>query len=54
MNMYTFKCRKTDRLHRQTGKSRLDAQCQLPIGSWYCIFVETPDTIELYDHAIHH
>ena len=26
---------------------------QLPIGSWYCIFVETADTVELYDHSIH-
>ena len=53
MNTYTFKCRKTDRIHRQSGKSRLDAQCQLPIGSWYCIFVETPDSVELYHQPTH-
>ena len=51
--LYRFRDRDTGRFYAAEGKTRLDAQCKLPIGSWVCYFVETDDSVEPFNPTIH-
>ena len=51
--IYRFQDRNTDRWEARQGATRLAAAMQLPIGSWQCLFIETDDTVEIYNPITH-
>ena len=50
---YVFFDRDSSRIQRVESDTRLHAQLTLPIGSWYCAYVETTTTVQPYDRTIH-
>ena len=50
---YVFFDRTSDRIQRVASDTRLHAQLTLPIGSWYCAFVETDTTVQPYNKDTH-
>ena len=51
---YVFFDRDSDRIQRIESDTRLHAQIKIDtIGSWYCAFVETTDSVHPYSKEIH-
>ena len=54
MATYVFFDRDSSRIQRVESDTRLHAQIKIPaIGSWYCAFVETINSVQPYDRTIH-
>lgn len=51
--LYRFRCRDTGAWESREGATRIAAAVQLPIGSWQCRFVETDDTVQMYEPQLH-
>ena len=49
---YVFFDRQSDRIQRIASDTRLHAQLTLPIGSWYCAYVETATTVRPYSREL--
>ena len=49
---YVFFDRDSARIQRVESDTRLHAQLTLPIGSWYCAYVETSTTVRPYSREL--